>query len=307
MVNPEELSQNQAIDLVVRRTVDQAVVDGEVDGIDRRIAYNKLARIAFKGVMVPVDTRYQFKIGLKNEERFIDIVSQQYGFEALLDPASEARPSLRALVAGTAIATMQERSNALMFMDHLACLVYEKAVFKSARVSVREISGALKAAGMGVLSYEEWGGFLEYMAQDPRFYPIGDGSYILTDKFNGDMEDITPALPISRSEMPGVIEAALPLIFASSQNTFPIGALLGTLKSQGIYIRQEQIQTLAEQLSLLPSIELLETGWFKWHKPESQYGEPVRQKSLEEMIRDLRGGIERKPRGKKGYKRTVQF
>lgn len=295
---------------LTQHTVDQLVVDGEVDGAERRAPHKVIIRIAFQGSSAEDQAYQDFNDALVQEPRFVDHVQTRYGYSPVVSEESTVRPSLKAIVGGNALCTEAERAEVLADMNALAEKVFLHAA--SGVLSLREVSGTLKAAGRGHLSYEEYGAFLRYIDIDPRFEVLDGGRVVLVGHGNFDGP---PPPDIPRiNDFTAYVEAALPQIWTGPNRVFGIGALLGTLKAQGTYVREDQLVDLYECLQRHPGVRILRDGRY-------QIGDEVliedhvpvaaeRELSLNAMIRMVENGRPmRKPRSKRrgGWKRVTEM
>src|SRR5260370_8765868 len=112
------------IEQLTHSVIDQVVVDGEVDGHDRRVLYRVLVRIAFQGLRAPDDVYQGFHEALPKEERFVARIGDRYDYEPVLRPDSIARASLKAIVSGHAICSEAERQDCRSVMAILADEVF---------------------------------------------------------------------------------------------------------------------------------------------------------------------------------------
>lgn len=304
-----DVSQSSLREVAVH-AVDQVVVDGLVDGAERRVRFGVLLRIGAGGAPLDDSGFLEFRGGLYGDERYIDRRRDMYSYEPVIRPESTAQASLIAIVGGTALCNELERKKAMSFMDYLARVVYEQNTISSGVLSLREVSGSLKSGGFGDLNYQEFGAFLHYMYQDPRFYPIGDGRIVLTEAISGGGDMLTE-LPMI-DDVAGAIEQALPYLFTDPSGVFTQGVLLGTLKSLGSYVRMDQMHEVFEQLRASLQVIALEDGRFKRiQSSEDGTAETAQhQLSPEAMIRAIRGGVAHKPHSRKkggSRKRTVNM
>ncbi len=301
MNTPEDFADEHILERTVQRTVDQVVIDGEVDGKERRVPYATLAEVAFQWVRVPLEVKISFSHALVKEERFIDRVDRRYGYEPTLSEASQVQPSLRAIVLGRAMIEVHERQRIMARMDTFATAMYQKAARLSGIFTTRELSGILKTAGFERLSIDEFNAFWAYMDQDPRFYLVGDGRVVLKDIYQGDPTAIVEASLLHPNQLTEVLISTLPMIRLDSRGYFSDRTVLGALKAQNIIIRQDQVDQLFEKLRLLPMIESLADGRYKWHQSRSatQEESPREPLSLEAKLKKLRGSMPQNSRGRR--------
>lgn len=285
---------------ITRRSIDQVIIDGVVDGHEERAPLRVLTRIAFGGVRAPQGVFLDYKDALTDDYRFLDLVRREYGYYPVIEDKTEAKVSLKAIVTGKARCTREEQANTLYLMNKLATIVCELSNKHDGILSLREVSGSLKNARYGQLSYEEFGAFLEYMCRDPRFIVLKDGRFVLREVFTGDPFEIEELKRIDN--LGEVIDHAIPSIYLGRFGVFDEGTLLGTLKALGIYMRTDQITELFEQLSLRPDIRVLGGDKYQFiGEREPREGEITPQNlTIDAMIRQAIGrGGRRKPRSRK--------
>ena len=133
-------------------SIDQAVVDGLVDGVERRIPVGRLLRLSAVVEELPRSVFFGFCQALTDEERYVDRVRNMYGFKPVISPESTVKASLIAIVGGTALCSETERSEALGLMEYLTQTLYNVNTKPSSILSIREVSGTLKSGGFTNLS-----------------------------------------------------------------------------------------------------------------------------------------------------------
>jgi len=265
------------------QAVDQAVIDGLVDGQGLRVEMRKLIRFALDDEIGPPGFLPAFRRSLEAEDRYVDSVSKdQHGFRPELDPDSTVMPSPIAIVAGTALCDEKTRQRTLDFMDQLARTVYRRNLGRTGILSMRELGGSLRAGGYPDLSRAQFGAFLGYMHQDPRFYPIGDGRIVLTD-IHPNADTLIEAQSLDNVTM--AVNEALPFIRTNTNGVFTEGMFLGTMRALRGHIRSDQMEDVFEALRSSPYVHLLRDGRYKLVESAQGRLAPENQLSLEGIMR----------------------
>jgi hypothetical protein len=152
-------------DLAVE-AIDQVVIDGLVDGAERRVKIGTLLRISLGGDALSDSDFKEYHRSLLTEPRYVNRVGNSWGFEPTIRPESSAKPSLIAIVGGTALCGERERLQAKALMNHFAETVYNGENLAGGILSIREVRGVLNSGGIDEPTYQEFGAFLGYMWQD---------------------------------------------------------------------------------------------------------------------------------------------
>jgi hypothetical protein len=233
--------------------IDQVVVDGEVDGLNRRVPFSVLIAIGFQGLHGSDGQFTDFREALVEDERFIDIIRKKYSYEPVLSEGSEVTASPYAIVNGQGMYTEEERVALMGLMDSYADAVYAQGGGPEETVaSIREVSGRLHSAGL-VLDKAHFRAFREYMRIGPRLFLGEDGRVLLADHVEGGADGPLPAMPRIH-DFSAVIAEALPHIHTDHEGAFSRGALLGTLKALGVGIRPDQEQQIFRETLKHPAV-----------------------------------------------------
>lgn len=163
---------------LAQRAIDQVVVDGLVDGADRRVPIGVLNRCAFQGQRAPTQLYRSFVVALVEDWRFVDKVDTNYGYRPMLEAGSRVRPSLIGIMGGLALCTDAEREAAFSLMHDLANAVYANS--DRTVISRNGLTAVLKQAGFVDITYDQFGAFIKFMDRDPRFDLQPDGRIRLT-------------------------------------------------------------------------------------------------------------------------------
>lgn len=270
-----------------------------------------LIRIGFGAIKLENSEFEKFCGALTEDERYLDRIEAKYGFEPTIRPESTARPSLIAIVNGTALCSEEERQDAATLMNCFAEVMYAQNSRTNGVLHLREVEASFRAAGLGDLSHQEFGAFLSFMRQDIRFYRLGDGRIVLTDVFRGDVEGVAELPRID--DIAAAIKQTLPRLSHVPYGVFTEGMLLGAMKSQGLLVRRDQLQEVSEQLGLSARVSSLPDGRYKLVEddpPAHDTRSKEQQLALDAMLKAIKGNGQPKPHSKnrgRGRKRIVDM
>jgi len=168
-------SMQTAIEQMTRFAIDQVVVNGEVDGRDRRVARAVLFGVAFQDGTVAPEVAQAFETALVTEPRFINQVEDLYSYKPEVDPRTHARPSMMSMVQGRAICSEQEQQDCLSFLDRYSGIVYHRLAPEKV-VPSRADMDKLLTAGDHNLSKDQLNALYIYINQDARFISEADAA-----------------------------------------------------------------------------------------------------------------------------------
>jgi hypothetical protein len=185
-----------SIEYLACMAIDQVVVDGVVDGLKQRAPHKMLVKIAFPNS--PPAIMYDFDQALVQDPRFIDVTRRRYSYRPELSAGSTVQATMRAIVAGRARCSAERREEVMLQMEEFTAILYGDNRVHSGILDLSYIGRALKRAGKK-LSNDEFGGLLQWMHQDPRFYPLENGRIVLTELFRGSLDELLGATPLPAS------------------------------------------------------------------------------------------------------------
>ena len=260
-INPESAELDPTS--LAKLAIDQAIVDGLVDGVKRRVHISILISFGFQGARAPKAVFNEFHHELTRDDRFIDKVAKRYGYTPVIEGETEARASPQAIIKGIGIFTDEEKQAVVDLMEFYTEKLYQQVGNTPGRsvLYVREVSGALKAAGLDV-GHREHYGFFEHIRHDSRFRMLDGGRIILTGFENPEQNIEIPEEIPKIDDFRTLITDALPYIYTDSSRNFDFGALLGTLKAKGILVHGGQIKELRRQLNRHPDVDTDKDGTY---------------------------------------------
>lgn len=178
-----------------RLAIDQAIVDGVVDGIEKRAPMKMLIEIAFEGSTRVESPMFEdFREGLVTDARYKDTLGNLYGFYPVLDNSTTLRPRPVAILEGTASVTEEERQEVRARMEEYARLALRSS--SDPPLSLEAIRARIVAFGVE-LSYLEFGALRSFIRDDPRFVPTVGGIVYRPGR------RVRPTPPQSRPEQTG--------------------------------------------------------------------------------------------------------
>lgn len=182
------MMDNERLQQLAVSTIDQVVINGEVNDDDLRVSRRVLARVAFKKASFSTNDEKTLMSYIIDDDRFVGIENSRYRFRPEITEGSEVKASPRSIVKGTAIiCSDEERDLVYSKMNYFADIICNQ---KERLLSIQEIGGILKSK-VGYLSYDDYGGFIAFIHQDERFKPIGADQVIVT-TVGVDEEQIEP-------------------------------------------------------------------------------------------------------------------
>ncbi len=168
--------------------IDQVILDGLVDGEEMRVHFRTLAEIAFDGsTLLTPHTMEGFRAGLVTDTRFVDRVSNRYGYNPIIAHPTDLRPRPEAILRGTAKHTEQERQAVLDQMELFTSVIFTE--MPDSPLSLKTMETILERAGVEY-SHAQFGGFRTFIQIDPRFMRTHSGI-----TFRPKRAVIEPALP----------------------------------------------------------------------------------------------------------------
>ncbi len=251
---------------ITRLAIDQVVVDGLVDGSERRVPFGTLAGNAFHGARVPSAVFGDFRRALPEDVRFLGRVGRKYSYNPVIHGETEAVARPEAVVSERGMYSEERFKAAMERMDGYVNAIYQSTdksrVIMNEGTSEGTLARILRSAGIGVPE-DEFDGLYAYIERDDaRLRVIGDGRLVLVDRYEGDVEEI-PELPRIEN-FTSLIDEALPLVAMPNSGRLRPAVVMDAIKSiRGTEVRPDQIRKLIDKLHTHPSIKFLDKGVFK--------------------------------------------
>jgi hypothetical protein len=261
---------------LVRRAVDQAIVDGEVDGAERRVRFGNLVMTVSQGYSIPREITREFRGGLPSDYRYKDRDkdADTYGFRPELSDNSPVTASDWAIFAGTARCSDDQKLSAIARIQPLADTVY--GILKttsSGVVTIRSITGILARADITV-STQTYAGLRSYIENiDPRFVCVEGRDMVVRGVFKGDIE--TVAEPVPTATVDAWVADAIPYMRIKADGAFTVSALVEKLRRRGRYLPPAIVAALPSRLSRFDGISVNSNGIYTWNRQDLTLPDPA--------------------------------
>lgn len=185
--------------------INQVILDGLVDGEEKRVPLTVLLDVAFQDDNVPRQITAEFKRGLVRDERHKGKVDNHYGYRPEFNGPPEMRPRPEAILKRTAECTEAERQAILGRMEMYAQILFQNHSGPPNPITAKGMRRIFSRAGLE-LPHVEFRGFWAFMDGDPRFVrdQTSGRGVILLDQTREARPD-----PLAKPGLDARIEAAL--------------------------------------------------------------------------------------------------